>query len=78
MAEIPPYLIVVCEGERCRPMVAIADQDEQDVDPDSANKQLEHALATMASLLRTKGALGRLVLVNVDTGELIATRQIWP
>jgi hypothetical protein len=76
--DAPPYLIAVCEGDQCKPIVAIADPDGQDGDLAAAQISLLAILTVVASTLRTRGVLGCLILLNGESGELIAKRRIWP
>lgn len=76
MTNAPSYLVTLCEGERCRPLVAIADHDDAANDHVERATRLEATLQTIAKVLRAKGAVGRLFLQNQQTGDLIATRHV--
>lgn len=78
MPDVPSYLVTLCEGERCRPLVAIVDHDDVASDQVMRTTRFEATLHTIAEVLRAKGAVGRLFLQNQQTGDLIATRHVWP
>jgi hypothetical protein len=78
MVDASPFLVAMCEGEHCLPMFAIADQRGDDGGGATVQARLATTLTAVAALLCAKGAVGRLVLLDPETGELIATRQVWP
>jgi hypothetical protein len=78
MLEVLSYLVTLCEGERCLPLVAIVDRDEHARDEPTGQARLEATLLALARVLRDNGAVGRLFLMNQQTGDLIATRRVWP
>jgi hypothetical protein len=71
MAEPPPkFLFLACEGRRCVPVMAVA--DEAITEP-----QAVWLFGLLAAHLRRIGALGRLVLLD-ESGRRIVARRIWP
>ena len=69
MPELPTYVVALCEGDRCLPLLALDDE------------RRPHAvdlLGRLAAWLRARDALGRLVLRNERTGEVVAARRVWP
>jgi hypothetical protein len=78
MADLPTYLVLACEDDRCRTMTTFADPHHRDAAPAAARARLAATLAELATRLRDRGAVGRLVLLNRDTGEIVARRRVWP
>jgi hypothetical protein len=71
MPEPPSYLVSLCEGDLCRPLFTIDDASVTVAD-------LLPFLAELAVRLRSKGAMGRVVVTDRESGAVIATRQVWP
>ena len=64
-----PYLVVLCEADRCVPVTDLPEQR-----PEAA----EAVLARQAACYRTDGVVGRLMLVNRRTGVVVVVRRVWP
>ena len=65
-----PYRLVLCEGERCVPLGALAER---------SLPAAEAALARYAARYRAAGAIGRLVLLDRSAaGTVVAARRVWP
>ncbi len=71
MPEPPPYLVSLCEGDQCLPLFRIDDT------PVTVAELLSF-LAELADRLRMKGAMGRVVVTDGQSGGVIAARQVWP
>ncbi len=69
--EQPAYLILVCEGRRCVPVLDLA--GEPTTEPEAVTM-----LAELAERLRGLGALGRAVLVERRTGRQVASVRVGP
>ena len=63
MAELPLYLIVVCEGGHCVPLT---------------EAEAVAFLALLAARLRAEGAIGRLLLLDGGNRRVVARCQVWP
>ena len=68
-AAAPVYVLAVCEGDRCAPVVPL---------PGVPRETAVRSLAELAARLRAKGALGRLALLDGRTGAVVAARRVWP
>ena len=66
------YVIVVCEGSRCVPVLA----------PEAAGRagpaEALIILVALADRLRGQRAMGRLRLLDGRTGAMVAERPLWP
>lgn len=71
MPEPPTYLVSLCEGDQCVPLFTIAETPVTVAD-------LLPFLAELADRLRAKGAMGRVVVTDRQTGAIVAARQVWP
>ena len=71
----PAYAIVHCEGRRC--CVEVTALDDL-ADETVAEAEAVAFLERLAASFRAAGAIGRLVLLNRQTGEAVATRRVWP
>ena len=71
MTEPPVYLIFVCEGRRCVPVVGLEDVV-------TTEAEAVAMLAEVAARLRRVGALGRAVLVEAGSGRRIASVRVGP
>ena len=63
------YVLAVCEGDRCVPVVPL---------PGVPRATAVKSLAELAARLRAKGALGRVVVLDGHTGVVAASRRVWP
>ena len=73
LAPSPPplYLVLLCEGGRCAPLLSFDDAP-------LAEAEAAAALAGLAARLRAGGAVGRVLLVDGQTRRRVATRRVWP
>ena len=71
MTDQPTYLILVCEGDRCVPIV-----DLEDVVATEAEARI--FLRQLAVRLRGMRVLGRAVLVEAGSGRRIASVRVGP
>ena len=65
----PAYVLAVCEGDECVAIVPV---------PVVPRALAVGPLAELAALLRARGAIGRLVLLDPPTGAVVAARRVWP
>ena len=73
LAPSPPplYLVLLCEGDRCAPLLSFDDAP-------LAEAEAAAALAGLAARLRAGGAVGQVLLVDGHRRRVVATRRIWP
>ncbi len=71
MTERPVYVIFVCEGRRCVPVLDLAGEPVTEAEAATM-------LAELAARLRGLGALGRAALVEGRSGRQIASVRIGP
>jgi hypothetical protein len=71
MPEPSRSVVSLCEGARCRPLLAIRATQ-------AATVALLPFLAELADRLRAEGAMGRVVVRDRRTGAVVATRRVWP
>ena len=74
MPQPPAYAIVHCEGRRCVEVAALDDLADETL----AEAEAVAFLERLAARFRAAGAIGRLVLLDRQTGETVATRRVWP
>ena len=67
----PAYLILVCEGRRCVPVLDLEAAVETEADAVAM-------LVEFAARLRTLRALGWAVLVEEQSGRMIASERVGP
>ena len=67
----PTYLIALCEGTRCVPVLELDDAP-------TTEAEAVVLLAQVADRLRDKGAIGRVLLLDGRTGAVVAERRVWP
>jgi hypothetical protein len=65
----PAYVLAVCEGGECVAIVPV---------PGVPRATAVGPLAELAALLRARGAIGRLVLLDARTGAVVASRRVRP
>ena len=71
MTEQPAYVILVCEGRRCVPILTLGDAAKTEAEAVTL-------LAEVATRLRALRALGRAVLVETGSGRRIASLRVGP
>jgi hypothetical protein len=69
--EPPTYLVSLCEGDRCLSLFNVDDVPVTVAD-------LLPFLAELADRLRAKGAMGRVVVTEGQSGVVVASRRVWP
>ena len=74
MSQPPAYAILHCEGRRCVEVADLADL----ADEAPAEAEAVAFLERLAARFRAAGAIGRVVLVDRRTGDIVATRRVWP
>ena len=67
----PLYLVVLCEGRRCRPVQSLDDAPVAEADAVAC-------LAGLATRLRAAGAVGHLLLLDGERKRVVAARTVWP
>ena len=65
----PPYVLTVCDGAGCRPLLSVEAMPPDDLDA---------LVAELARYLRRRRVVGRLLLRRRDSGAVVARRGIWP
>jgi hypothetical protein len=70
MTEPPAYVVALCEGGTCLPVKDLAEAEPRE--------ELVALLARLAERLRAVGAIGRVVVLDRRTGEVVAARRVWP
>ena len=71
MSDRPVYLILVCEGDRCVPVMDLEDEVATEAEARTVLRQL-------AVRLRGMRVLGRAVLVEGQSGRRIASVRVGP
>ncbi len=71
MTERPASLVLVCEGRRCVRVRDFAGEAW-------TKTEVVARLALLVARLRKVGGLGRAVVIDRQSGRVVATRRIWP
>ena len=71
------YLIAVCEGRHCVPVRDLGGLGGLPGGPPT-EAEARALLARLAEALRARGVLGRAVLLDRESGAVVAARQLWP
>ena len=66
----PPYFVAVCEGNDCVQLANVVEG--------APLAAVVAQLGRLAALMRERGAIGHLVLLDQRTGRVVATRRVWP
>ena len=65
----PAYVVAICDGSGCRELLAIDDARHP--------RHAARRLALMAKVLRRRGAIGVLTLIEAATGRVVAAKRVW-
>ena len=66
----PVYAVAICDGSGCRELLTIDDARHR--------RHAARRLARMAAMMRKRGVIGMLTLIESGTGRVVATKRVWP